>query len=353
MGYVINLPLVGRGVYKIYKLIPLPVEVEKSKFVYTENNQEILYIDQTRQYYFSTGREELRKCKSIEPDSYICKQNQPLLNSHMQELCAVKLLQPRRNIPKSCDTRIVQLEHTVWSQLEKRNEWLYFAPSFDSLTVLCPEKEPLDVILKGTGKVNLKSGCKSYSLTALLNTKSDVHANTSKGGGDLLSKVETQFECCEQFGKSLNLSHITLNMKLKHVINHMNDLKYASYKITELENLAREQEWKRSHYQDQKRYSSLVYIVLAVIGLYGSYKLVRFLITLWRKWKSRRLVSAQVGKQLSLPASGTGNVVNINIQTSNESLAINPETIPLQNMEETSVRDSTPDLRRSKRTKKY
>jgi hypothetical protein len=32
-------------------------------------------------------------------------------------------------------------------------------------------------------------------------------------------------------------------------------------------------------------------------------------------------------------ASGTGNIVNIEIKTSNESLALNPEAIPLQNID--------------------
>jgi hypothetical protein len=126
MGYVISLPSIGRGTFKVFRLIPVTVGIEKNKFVYMENDQNILYVDQIRQYYFSTGRDELRQCKSVEPDSCICKQNQPLLNCYMQESCAVKLLQSQINISKVCDTRIVQLEFTVWTQLEKLNEWVYF-----------------------------------------------------------------------------------------------------------------------------------------------------------------------------------------------------------------------------------
>jgi hypothetical protein len=85
----------------------------------------------------------------------------------------------------------------------------------DSLTILCQEQQPLDVMLKGMGKLNIKTGCKGYSLTALLNTKNDIQVNISRYGGDLLSKIEFQFECCEQFGKSINVSHFNLDMKLK------------------------------------------------------------------------------------------------------------------------------------------
>jgi hypothetical protein len=120
--------------------------------------------------------------------------------------------------------------------MEKRNEWIYFIPSSESLTILCPEKEPIDVVLTETGKLTIRSSCKGYSLTALLTSKNDVQVNTSKRGGDLPSKVETQFECCERLGISGNLSHIELDMKFKHIVSHVEELKYASFKISELEN---------------------------------------------------------------------------------------------------------------------
>jgi hypothetical protein len=52
--------------------------------------------------------------------------------------------------------------------------------------------------------------------------------------------VETQFKSCEQLGTSINLTHIELDMKLKRTVTHMEDLKYASYRISELEKPAAE-----------------------------------------------------------------------------------------------------------------
>jgi hypothetical protein len=92
--------------------------------------------------------------------------------------------------------------HTIWTQLEKRNEWIYFIPQSDSITILCPEKEPTDVLLTGTGKLMIQPGCKGYSLTALLATQNDIQVNTLRNAGDLLSKIELQFECCESLGVS-------------------------------------------------------------------------------------------------------------------------------------------------------
>jgi hypothetical protein len=74
---------------------------------------------------------------------------------------------------------------------------------------LCPEKEPLDIVLRGTGKLGIQCGCEGYSLTAMLTTHNNIQVNTSRYGGDLLSKVESNFECCEQLGTSINLSSNT------------------------------------------------------------------------------------------------------------------------------------------------
>jgi hypothetical protein len=144
LGYVITLPLVNRENFKIFKMIPTPVVLEPKKFLYIDTDESILRIDQTRQYYFMITNEELGQCKNTDTDSYICKQRNPLLSSHS---CAVKLLQPRRNIPKSCETRIAKLKNMVWVQLTK-NEWIYFSPSTDSVTILCNGKEPTDIVLE-------------------------------------------------------------------------------------------------------------------------------------------------------------------------------------------------------------
>jgi hypothetical protein len=353
LGYIISLPLVNRGTFKAFRLIPLPIGIEQNKVVYTEPNEDILYVDQTRQYYFSTSREELRRCKRAQPNSYICKQNRPLLNSHMQESCAVKLLHPRTEIPKVCDIRIVKIEYTIWTQLEKRNEWVFFAPSSDSVTIICLGQEPVEIKLTGAGKLNIDQGCKGYSLTALLITKDDVKGNVSNKGGDLLSKIDSQFECCEQLGTSIHLSHLELDMKLKPIVTQLNDLKYASYIISELERLAQEHEWKNKHVQYHTTYSVLMYIVITVMGIYGLYRLTKFLIYRWYKCRKLRAITAATEQVLNLPAgaSGTANVVNINIKTSNESLAVNPEAIPLKDFDESSEKDYTTELRRSRRVR--
>jgi hypothetical protein len=95
-----------------------------------------------------------------------------------------------------------------------------------------------------------------------------------------------------------------------------------------------------------------MYISITIIILYGLYRLTKFVVTHCRNCKALRAITAKT-ECLSLPAEacGTGNVININIKTSNESLSRSSEAIPLQHIEDGARRDSTPDLRRSKRGK--
>jgi hypothetical protein len=215
---------------------------------------------------------------------------------------------------------------------------------------LCPDKEPIDVILTGTVKLIIRPNSKGYSLTALLITRNDLQANTTKYGGDLLSMINIQFERCEGFGISRNLSHPELELNFKHVVSHVEGLKYASYRVSELERKIKQSEWKHQHSQYNYTYSVFPYILVTLISMYGIFRLGRFIFRLWpRNGTVRAIMGPSENVELSTRSGGAGNVVNISIKTSNESLSGNPETIPLQDLDSSSTKGSNPELRRSGR----
>jgi hypothetical protein len=92
LGYVILLPLLNRGNFNIYRVIPIPVPLDGTKFVYIDTGKLFLWIDQARQYYFLTDKEGMEACKMMNSMLYVCKQKQPLLSSHLHENCLVKML---------------------------------------------------------------------------------------------------------------------------------------------------------------------------------------------------------------------------------------------------------------------
>jgi hypothetical protein len=59
----------------------------------------------------------------------------------------------------------------------------FYAPHPDVMTILCHDNNPVDVHLKGLGKLQVHSGCKGYSTSTLL-YGSSVVGNTSVAAKD-------------------------------------------------------------------------------------------------------------------------------------------------------------------------
>ena len=160
LGYVVLLPLVNRGNFNVYRFIPIPVPLDRTKFLYIDTGKSFLWGDQARQYYFMTEEGWKDSCKVLNTMQCVCKQNQPLLSSHLHGNCMVKLLQPRRSVPTICEKRIVEISNLIWTQLAK-NEWIYFVPFSESITILCMEKLPVYVIVSGIGTLGINANCNS------------------------------------------------------------------------------------------------------------------------------------------------------------------------------------------------
>jgi len=177
----------------------------------------------------------------------------------------------------------------------------------------------VDVIVSGIGKLRINTNCKGYGKSALFQTHSLLIASNQGYEGDFMSTVHLECNCCEELHVKFNISTLSLNTSFKHIVSHLDDLKIVSHRISDVETMIREQEWKRVHTSTHHtyKYSTLVYICLLLIGLYILYKLYSCL-----KGKTSCVKSLT-------DATGSGNVVNIKIHTSNESLAVAQEGVPL------------------------
>jgi hypothetical protein len=120
----------------------------------------------------------------------VCKQKHPLFPSYeySQESWAIRMLQPRRGISKYCETGVVHLINTLWIHLQN-NSWIYFALHTDNMTILCRDEEPVDIPIKGMGKLSSSPGCKGYSISAMLQASSIVTCNLTLKDGNLLPQV--------------------------------------------------------------------------------------------------------------------------------------------------------------------
>ncbi|PNF33117.1 hypothetical protein B7P43_G15216 [Cryptotermes secundus] len=129
----------------------------------------------------------------------ICKQKHPIRVTHLDEDCEAEMLQPIRVVPASCSRRIVEINQTIWTQLDN-NEWLYVAPRPDTLTVLCSGREPTDLEIVGTGKFKLNNLCKAYGTKVLIQAQMTVETNSTER--DIIPHLFLDADCCQTEGKN-------------------------------------------------------------------------------------------------------------------------------------------------------
>jgi hypothetical protein len=101
-------------------------------------------------------------------------------------------------------------------------------------------------------------------------------------------------------GKSKKKKTIDLDVKFKYVVHQVEDLKFASFKISELEKLATEHEWKNKYSGYHTTYSVLAYIFISIDMKYGLYKLVRFLFPYCKTNTALKAIAASTKEHLGL-----------------------------------------------------
>jgi hypothetical protein len=100
--------------------------------------------------------------------------------------------------------------------------------------VICGNREPVELPVKGIGKLRLNSGCKVCSKSAILQTHSLLKSNYSSKSNYFVTKLYLEYDCCEDLKSKVNLSSIHLNTEFWHILSHLNDLKVAIHKVSDI-----------------------------------------------------------------------------------------------------------------------
>ena len=111
--------------------------------------------------------------------------------------------------------------------------------------MLCSKQENLDFKLLGTGKIQLHTICKVYGNRIFTQSHSKLVSNrTSK---DVIPHLPLMYDCCDGIDKNFKLNDLHLHIPLRCVTNSLYDLRIASHKLDDVENLILEQDWKIKH----------------------------------------------------------------------------------------------------------
>jgi hypothetical protein len=168
-----------------------------------------------------------------------------------------------KSLPESCEVYVAQLTLTVWTQVED-NKWVYYTPGAESMTVLCADRDPIVVPLRGAGKLILDSTCKDYSKAALLQSVREIRADGSKNENNQLIQVKLQNECCEKLGTRLNVSTLQLDLNFRETVSHTDDLKHVEVKVKDLEKNSQENAWRNKHSIIYHGYSVALYVIVSL-----------------------------------------------------------------------------------------
>ena len=113
--------------------------------------------------------------------------------------------------------------------------------------------------------------CKAYGNRIFIQSYSTLVSNcTSK---DVIPPLSLEYDCCGGVDNTFKLKELHLHISLRSVTSSLDELRIASHKVADVENLILAQDWKIKHstVYSQLSFSSYVGMVTTSLNLICSY----------------------------------------------------------------------------------
>ncbi|KAL4127063.1 hypothetical protein QTP88_011261 [Uroleucon formosanum] len=175
--YSINVPLIENLNFNLYRIISLPVHVNKNNFIFIQSPEEYLVVENNKQYYTFLSQDQVDKCKSIKTNT-ICSISTPL-SSAIKPNCEFQMFKKGNTIPSNCEVKTITMVHDIWHHLKNNNQWLYATPEPIEIVISCGE-EAENTIINQTGLLSLKTNCRAFTKNTLIISKYKNQSNFSK-----------------------------------------------------------------------------------------------------------------------------------------------------------------------------
>ena len=223
--FIINIPLVEYHIFNIYSTNPFPT-YRNDNLIFIQPSTKYVAIDNTQTYYIEINENQFDKCILMSHKNYICKQEQPSIIINNFENCELLLFTGVKAIPKSCDTRIIRYDQSLFIQLKSGNEWLFAIPKETSITLNCKYAQNLIKFkIQNSGKLLLDKTCKGHTKHYILNPH---YSLTYKVDTDFVPNIDLNITCCDKI-EILKTQNLTINEKY-HILS-VGNLQDASHKL--------------------------------------------------------------------------------------------------------------------------
>ena len=159
----IEIPLLDRNIFEMYKLIPVPTLKDK-KLVAIKPTTDMIAINSAKREYYMMSASEFQKCKSIR-DMFICDEKEAVHKITKRSHCEIQLYL-NQNAASFCDFQ-VYFHSQIWIELHRTNSWIFSFQKEESITVTCGDLSE-SLTIEGQGIFNLDPGCKAETDSSTL-----------------------------------------------------------------------------------------------------------------------------------------------------------------------------------------
>ncbi|KAI5635654.1 baculovirus F protein domain-containing protein [Phthorimaea operculella] len=266
---VVKIPLVLPHAYNLYNVIPLPVPYDISKpdtYVLIAPSEP--YIAITVDHMFYSQIKDIDKCKLISEKCYLCV----LVNVYStiaNPICETTLLtEAVSSLPESCSSRFIHGSIDLFHKISG-SRWIYVQSEPGKCHITCNnEPNSSDVILFGTGILNIPKICKAFYKTQQFVPVYEIPiVNVTSVVSDFNIIMD---DCCEKSKLNKTLTKLPFN-KLDN-INNLDSLVHASVNLDSFEKELDKLE-NPSHFQKYGiHYMSLSYVFTVIFFVYLLYR---------------------------------------------------------------------------------
>lgn len=279
--YSINVPLIENLNFNLYRIVSLPVHVNKNNFIFIQSPEEYLIIENNKQYYTFFSQDQVNKCKSIKMNT-ICSVSTPL-SSATKPNCEFQMFKGGNTIPTNCEIKTITMIHDIWHHLKNNNQWLYATPEPIEIVISCGD-EAENTILNQTGLLSLKTNCKAFTKNTLIISK---YKNQSHFSKDYLPPFHLP-NFTEDFNNIIVKQYVPYNnLDTIDIPRKFNDLKTHAKSLSvlnqEIENLLKYKAKEKTTNIHSIGMTTLTIIVIVVI----IYKIIKYIKNINKKTKNQ------------------------------------------------------------------
>jgi len=292
--FVVQLPLVTRTQFELYRLIPLPVVVNQS-YIYISPSAELLMIDLQREIFYAMTSNKVSRCISIQPRKYLCPQTNPLYNRNAENIrCEAEMINTQK-MSTACNLRRSN-PSKIWIQLSIKNQWLFSLDQEYIFNVVC-DNVAFQRSLAGTGLLIFYKRCviKDEDTIIMSHSIYESTLNTTVG------RLQPTINLTDELPKLHRIPEIQFDTS---VTNHAKELSELRDKLEYIKGQESIPELSRHDiHQYSIGYSKFsITIVLCIGWIYCKWKSIGYTIS-----SSDQEIPQQTHKEVPTPTPRTNN----------------------------------------------